>query len=329
MTIVPNKTSPNSENLSSMSIKTASAHPVRARVAQRRQEQDKKLDCGLRWEEIDHYRRKVPAAQQQSSTHKSNAPEGTQGNPIILDFDTDRAFKSTSVASKEAKIPDSRCYCGVCGRTSVRRNPKLSQCTHIPETCASCYAEWITTQLRNHGWGSVKCPGSSCRVMLSYHHIRRLATPDTFRKYDSWCARKTLSENPAFRWCLSSTCGSGQIHDSGEEGNIFTCAACSYKVCTIHNVKWHEGQTCEEFDNLSRVERAREIASVQEITSSSTKCPGPGCAYNIEKVEGCDHMTCSQCRYEFCWICLADYALIRKKGNSGHGKDCKYNSLRL
>jgi len=35
------------------------------------------------------------------------------------------------------------------------------------------------------------------------------------------------------------------------------------------------------------------------------KCPGCDCW--IEKNEGCDHMTCRQCRYEFHWCCGTHY----------------------
>lgn len=34
-------------------------------------------------------------------------------------------------------------------------------------------------------------------------------------------------------------------------------------------------------------------------------------------------MTC-KCKYEFCWVCLASYSAIRKKGNRQHKPDCFY-----
>jgi hypothetical protein len=84
---------------------------------------------------------------------------------------------------------------------------------------------------------------------------------------------------------------------SGEEGNIFTCASCGHKVCILHEHTWHEGETCEDYDYRSsgrkeRDQRAQEAASLAAIGKLSKKCPGPHCVYNIEKNDGCDHMTC-------------------------------------
>ncbi|CAG8486023.1 10391_t:CDS:2 [Ambispora gerdemannii] len=67
--------------------------------------------------------------------------------------------------------------------------------------------------------------------------------------------------------------------------------------------------------------RRMEEKSNTYIDSMTKKCPK--CNANIEKNEGCDHMTC-RCGYEFCWLCLADYNAIRKDGNKYHMPTCQH-----
>ncbi|CAG8486042.1 10392_t:CDS:2 [Ambispora gerdemannii] len=77
-------------------------------------------------------------------------------------------------------------------------------------------------------------------------------------------------------------------------------------------------------DLLKEKNRRMEEMSTVYIDSMTKKCPK--CNANIEKNEGCDHMTCRapRCGYEFCWLCFADYDAIRKNGNKYHKATCKY-----
>lgn len=113
--------------------------------------------------------------------------------------------------------------------------------------------------------------------------------------------RAFLSADQNFRYCLAEGCSSGQIHDPDSDGNIFRCNACNFRVCTIHDVPFHVGETCARYDerrhreeeDRRRDDQKREEQnemSVAEVARSSTKCPG--CEVPIHKYEACDHMTC-------------------------------------
>lgn len=47
--------------------------------------------------------------------------------------------------------------------------------------------------------------------------------------------------------------------------------------------------------------RAEDQDSTQWLARHSKPCPG--CSAPIQRSGGCKHMTCKQCRYQFCWLC--------------------------
>ena len=82
----------------------------------------------------------------------------------------------------------------------------------------------------------------------------------------------------------------------------------------------HCGMTCAEYDLM--VSNNPDLADEHYLLKNTKNCPG--CGVNIEKNEGCDHMTCKKCQFEFCWLCLANYAPIRKNGNHRHKPSCAH-----
>ncbi|XTI93253.1 hypothetical protein V2W45_1430445 [Cenococcum geophilum] len=202
-------------------------------------------------------------------------------------------------------------------------------CGHEPQVCSEDVQIWITSELESKGWENIRCP--ECRELLERSDIRKLASKKTLARYETLVTRAILSANPNFRWCLNPECDSGQIHENNRDGPVFRCAECKTKICVFHERAWHKGETCKQFDyrvaaEKQRVEEAASIAVIEKITKKCPGKPGQPCGWNIEKVAGCDHMTCSRCGGEFCYICLAFYEPIRKQGNSMHRSTCKYHS---
>jgi len=157
-----------------------------------------------------------------------------------------------------------------------------------------------------------------------------LADAETFGTLDRLLARRALGQAVDFWWCTAPGCGNGQEHVDGENAPMFQCAACGHQSCIKHNVPWHEGQSCTEYDEdpdwqqRKACQQREDGASERAVNRTSKPCPGRNCGRKIHKTDGCDHMPCSSCEYQSCWRCLADPHEIGRAGSSAHKQECPH-----
>ena len=183
--------------------------------------------------------------------------------------------------------------CSICGDNKPAADfPKqiTEKCAHEVHTCRECLQSWIASNLESRAWDKISC--SECKEILHHSDVQTHASTKIFQKYDQLATRAALNTISEFRWCISPLgCTSGQIHESGAEGPIFRCISCGFKACTAHERAWHEGETCEEYDyRINPKKKAEEEASAKLVEKIAKNCPG--CEWRIEKISGCDHMTC-------------------------------------
>ena len=48
-----------------------------------------------------------------------------------------------------------------------------------------------------------------------------------------------------------------------------------------------------------------EAANFLWLVTNSKPCPN--CRSPIQKTDGCNHIKCSKCRHDFCWVCLESW----------------------
>jgi len=141
-----------------------------------------------------------------------------------------------------------------------------------------------------------------------------------FERYDRQLTDKHLEQNEEFVWCAHNGCGSGQFHDMDLYLNpMVICIKCKRRTCSFHRTIWHIGMTCQQYDQ-SKILSIDDNNTQIWLNKHSKKCPK--CQSYIEKISGCDHMTCKRCKYQFCWQCFADYQKIQIQGLTYHRKYC-------
>jgi hypothetical protein len=128
---------------------------------------------------------------------------------------------------------------------------------------------------------------SSCECLLSIY--LELSDPYSYERYQ---VISLLANEPNFRWCLNPECKSGQLWESAENAGIWVlCQECKFEMCFRHQVPWHDGLTCAEYD--AKIAREGDIQKSEQWIQDHTKpCPGPDCNKPVQKGPGCFHMTC-------------------------------------
>ncbi|KAA8897788.1 hypothetical protein FN846DRAFT_892938 [Sphaerosporella brunnea] len=227
------------------------------------------------------------------------------------------------------------CVCLYTLSTSAFPSGKLTAaCNHPAAACTSCLTDLFTDCFAKNvaSFEAPKCP--ECAETLSVTDVQRIGGRSLASAYNERLTLSLLRADPDFRECLNPDCsagmGRGQLHEGGEEAPIVTCKYCSAKSCFAHKLPWHEGQTCEEFDEANAEYRAAREKENQLSTKYMEKkykrCPK--CKAFIEKFHGCNHMTCRACEHEFCWLCMAPYRGrlgIMDFGNRGHYVGCRFH----
>ena len=172
--------------------------------------------------------------------------------------------------------------------------PCQAHCSH---TCQDCISQSLAADIANKPIDRIGCP--SCQQAWDRRVIDYYSTAELVVEYDSKALLQSLQTLPEFRFCLSPTCGGGQIHDGGKQKPIVTCAACGFRSCYTHGVPWHAELSCAAFDEQRNGESdeakakrlLEEEQKYQEKWGKDSK-PCPRCKACIFKSGGCTYMRC-------------------------------------
>ncbi|CAF3981604.1 unnamed protein product [Rotaria magnacalcarata] len=196
------------------------------------------------------------------------------------------------------------------------------------QICTGCVCKAVQSAIGDGFATDVHCPELNCNASFDFDTIERLLVDFNASSDRPKTAVKALGHRLAmgyvdkmknFVWCANG-CGSGcQLVDG--EGPMFTCLHCERKTCAHHRIKWHSGLTCAQYDR-KLINDSEEQQNQKWLRDNAKKCPA--CHSFIQKNDGCVHMTCSHCKYEFCWVCFADFKPIQDYGNHNHVRHCIY-----
>ena len=210
--------------------------------------------------------------------------------------------------SSAAAIKGSTFQCRICGDDSILSVAVCLGCGH--QFCRSCYGEYLRHQV-NDGPSCIRaqCPEHKCSQSVPRSFFTSLLEEPVAERYSMFVMRNYIETSKNMRYCPAPGCAKVAIGSGVTKVNC----TCSNPFCFRCGEEAHDPCSCTQLAEWS-LKCINESETANWILANTKKCPK--CNTRIEKNQGCNHMNCKLCKYEFCWICMgswADHGQVRVK----------------
>ena len=199
--------------------------------------------------------------------------------------------------------------CPICGdliENNKNNVIKLDKCGD--EYCINCWYNYIQSKIEE-GYVNIKCMNYDCQEILNKEFILKIIKDNDklIKKYDKFSKKLEILNNPNKKFCPYKNCDS---YGEKIDNNKYIKCKNGHKFCFICLKEWHGNKPCEkkEDEEINKWKKDKILK----------KCPN--CKIWTEKNEGCNHMTCAECKYQWCWLCNQKYTI-------NHYKEGKCNGL--
>ena len=241
------------------------------------------------------YFRCHPAA---ASTSANNSKKSATGTSMTTRSSSSSSNKADSSNSSED-------LCAICYDTPEQT---LSMpCGH--SFCTDCWHDFCVNAVQEEGPACVRtsCPQADCNEIITEEEFQAVA-PDQLTKFQGYQLRNFVESNKLTRWCPGKGCERVAVAYNASaletDGSHAHCDTCGTDFCLPCGEEPHLPCGCKDLA-LWNEKCRNESETANWILANTKSCPK--CVSRIEKNQGCNHMTCQRCRYEFCWICMGDW----------------------
>jgi len=219
-------------------------------------------------------------------------------------MDRDGVFRRCGVEARcrraETTIQDSNMdesfVCGICYDDEITSSDSYAMsCGH--RFCNVCYKSFLETTVEEGPLRILKatCPSHDCTERITGVELNDLI-PRHVEKWKDCFLRQFVDQDGLYRFCPGPDCDVAVV-SLGDTGPV-ECM-CGTAFCFGCGESPHVPACCDDF------EKWQAIFGSSEFWVAKNSKPCPNCGVPIEKNQGCNHIQCSQCQFDFCWICLA------------------------
>ncbi|CAF4177622.1 unnamed protein product [Rotaria sordida] len=224
--------------------------------------------------------------------------------------------------SEKISINESTNICSICCSDEQKEMFSL-ECKHT--FCNDCWKDYLINQIINEGHAqTIVCPDFQCEILVNDETITKFLDDNEFVKhiYAKIILNSYIDNNPRARWCPGKNCGyiinATSLTSAYNYAQLITCDHCQTSFCFQCAQPWHDPIKCILLLHWNK-KLLDDSNTIVWLKVNTKICPK--CKVNIEKDGGCNHMTCRNCRHEFCWLCFGKW--------SRHSKCNGYNGNQI
>lgn len=258
--------------------------------------------------------------------------------PVLLEYNKQEKERQFERNSYTCKV----CFCEKAGMHCIC----FDDCGHV--YCKDCMRDYFNVQIQEGNVKGLECPEDKCESQAHPSQVKNLVSPELFSKYDRLLLQTSLDTMADVTYCPRTTCQSPVLMD--RETTLASCPECQFVFCTLCKLVYHGLSPCrlksegmvklrEEYlagneETKRFLEKRYGKATIQQaleesfsnewLQKFSKQCPS--CGFHIQKIDGCNKMTCMKCRAYFCWLCndslsrANPYAHYNAKGTNCSGR---------
>ncbi len=189
--------------------------------------------------------------------------------------------------------------CSVCWTTADA--PVRTACDHI--YCQDCFENSCKAPSPSGSDFALICHGDqdNCKRAISLQDLHEHLSSTIFEEVLDRSFASYVQRHPdELRFCPTPDCG--YVYRVTTSASTHTCPNCLQATCSAcHGA--HVNMTCAEYKDI----QSGRYAAFQKLKAEIGIKDCPKCKTLIEKLAGCNHITCVGCNIHICWVCLKTF----------------------
>lgn len=218
---------------------------------------------------------------------------------------TDAGIKDLTEVKARVGDVDSSQNCEICLDKFEYDESLSSYCGHA--FCGDCWGQFLNIKLKEDGLVDfISCPAENCEIPVEDDLVLRFATSsEAQQRFNKMLTNSFVEQTKKMKWCPGADCNNAIQLESGLQSlNCDVICICGSSLCFSCDQDAHGPLSCVLLQKWKRLCK-EDAATSAYMMKNTVKCPH--CQISTQKISGCNHMTCTKCRGEFCWLCGNDW----------------------